>query len=647
MTGTLTRRSRRLPATVLLANFALLAGLVAAPAATAAPRTWYVALSGSGGGSCASPDYNDIQAAVNAAARGDTIHVCAGTYAPSARIQIKTDLAFVGDGADTTILDGGSAHGILRATSVTVSIDGLTLRNGRDISYDAGGAISSEGNVTILNSVITGNTGVKTIVAFGGIVSVFDSTFSGNSTTDSGGAISAANVSVVRSTFSANSTSMYGGAIVGICGLGCTTSVTVIDSTFSGNSADWRGGAIANADQVTIRGSTFSGNSATADANATGGAIDAFAVTATNSTFSGNSARVSGGAVNATGAVTATNSTFVGDTASHGGAIYAATASVTNSVVALAGAGSSCLANPLTDGGGNITTDAQCGSTQPTSKVVSFGDLALGSLAANGGPTQTIALGAGSAAIDAGIDAVCSAIPVSGKDQRGTARPQGTHCDSGAYEAPAGAGGPPAPPPPTGANTLYVAPTGSGGGSCAQPDFNTIQAAVAAAPSGGTIRICAGTYTLSSAITIKKDLSFVGDGAATTIIHGDGVHQLLSAWGQSITIRRLTLRNSGGAVKADAVTVSESTFTGNLADAGGAISGLKVTVADSTFSGNTAAESEARSTARAWMSRGAPSSETRVVRRSPPRPSSSRTARSRGTRQPAAPVRSSAPPSPP
>ena len=53
----------------------------------------------------------------------------------------------------------------------------------------------------------------------------------------------------------------------------------------------------------------------------------------------------------------------------------------------------------------------------------------------NGGPTQTMALGAGSAARDAGDDAICAAAPVNGRDQRGVARPQGAGCDIGAYEA--------------------------------------------------------------------------------------------------------------------------------------------------------------------------------------------------------------------
>ena len=53
----------------------------------------------------------------------------------------------------------------------------------------------------------------------------------------------------------------------------------------------------------------------------------------------------------------------------------------------------------------------------------------LGTLGNYGGFTQTIPLLAGSSAIDAGNDAFC---PVT--DQRGITRPQGVHCDIGAYE---------------------------------------------------------------------------------------------------------------------------------------------------------------------------------------------------------------------
>ena len=56
--------------------------------------------------------------------------------------------------------------------------------------------------------------------------------------------------------------------------------------------------------------------------------------------------------------------------------------------------------------------------------------IALGPLAANGGPVQTRAPGAGSTLVDVIPPAEC-AVPV---DARGVARPQGPACDIGAVE---------------------------------------------------------------------------------------------------------------------------------------------------------------------------------------------------------------------
>jgi hypothetical protein len=76
----------------------------------------------------------------------------------------------------------------------------------------------------------------------------------------------------------------------------------------------------------------------------------------------------------------------------------------------------------IADGGHNLTTEPTCPGSP--------GDPKLAELADNGGPTPTMVLGDGSAALDAlppGPD--CPAT-----DQRGVARPHGAACDIGAYE---------------------------------------------------------------------------------------------------------------------------------------------------------------------------------------------------------------------
>jgi hypothetical protein len=67
---------------------------------------------------------------------------------------------------------------------------------------------------------------------------------------------------------------------------------------------------------------------------------------------------------------------------------------------------------------------------------VSEGQLNLGPLADNGGPTQTHALGPGSFAIDQIPVTECvdvDSMPLT-EDQRGVTRPQGAMCDVGAFE---------------------------------------------------------------------------------------------------------------------------------------------------------------------------------------------------------------------
>ena len=97
-----------------------------------------------------------------------------------------------------------------------------------------------------------------------------------------------------------------------------------------------------------------------------------------------------------------------------------------NTIVTNSPAGGNCSAS-ITDGGGNLSyPDATCPGIN--------GNPLLGPLQDNGGPTHTMALLPGSAALDAADDAICAAAPVNKRDQRGIARPQGPHCDIGAYE---------------------------------------------------------------------------------------------------------------------------------------------------------------------------------------------------------------------
>ena len=252
-----------------------------------------------------------------------------------------------------------------------------------------------------------------------------------------------------------------------------TGTVTINALTIAnGNCVECNGGAIAilptkaSAPSVTVSNSTFNGN--TAGGGGMGGAIyTLFQLTVVNSTFYNNSASGGGGAItmdgsSENGVLNVINSTFSSNSSPHGGsAIYApsfGTATLTNTILAAelpvgnANPGN-CLGAPngvsqFTDGGGNLSDDPNnsCGFNTGEGATSAYNvpdsgtstpplGLNLGPLANNGGPTETIALLANSAAISSAVVASCPTA-----DQRGVTRPSsgalaGT-CSSGALQFP-------------------------------------------------------------------------------------------------------------------------------------------------------------------------------------------------------------------
>ena len=195
--------------------------------------------------------------------------------------------------------------------------------------------------------------------------------------------------------------------------------LSVSNSTFSGNQATtYAGGGIYNIGTLTVSNSTFSGNSATGSYGYGGGISNEGVLTVSNSTFSGNSAGQGGGINNNGGTLTVINSTFAGNSAGFGaGGInnLGGTATLKNTIVAN-NPGGNCYNyyGTITDGGHNLSYP-----DNGTCPGIIHGDPRLGPLQANGGPTQMMALGPGSAARDAGDAAICAAPPVNGLDQRG------------------------------------------------------------------------------------------------------------------------------------------------------------------------------------------------------------------------------------
>ena len=236
-------------------------------------------------------------------------------------------------------------------------------------------------------------------------------------------------------------------------GLSMWGNPTLTNVEFRKNSADLYGGGM-----YMYHGSAPSLNHVTFDHNSAGsggGGLftdEASYPTLMNLTFSHNSAPFGGGMSSGHGDITVTNATFYGNTADDGGAIFNASYgtlylwNVTisgNTGTSMGGVSSTSFSSTLTinnsiiygNSGGNLD-----GAEDVTYSIVQGGypgtsnldlDPLLGALQNNGGFTQTMALGAGSPAINAGDAANCPPV-----DQRGIPRPQGTRCDIGAYEYP-------------------------------------------------------------------------------------------------------------------------------------------------------------------------------------------------------------------
>jgi len=212
--------------------------------------------------------------------------------------------------------------------------------------------------------------------------------------------------------------------------------VTISNSTFAYNSViGIRNGTAASESTMSISNSTIAYNAT--DAFSYGGGLENHSGSSSiaNSTFAYNSGF---GLFNQEGNMTITNSTIAYNSASNGGGAgnglidQGSSTSLSGSIVAN-NTGGDCNTwyGSSIDNGYNLSSDSSCGFTGTGS--LQNTDPKLGSLASNGGPTQTLALQDGSPAIDA--------IPLSANlcprtDQRGNGRPDTgeSRCDMGAYE---------------------------------------------------------------------------------------------------------------------------------------------------------------------------------------------------------------------
>jgi CSLREA domain-containing protein len=351
--------------------------------------------------------------ASNASAGADTITLPAGTYTltiagagedggATGDLDITGDLTINGAGAATTIVNGNALDRVFHIVpgGVTVTFNNLTITGGSAPASNGGGLLN-EGTVTLNNCTVSGNTAV-----------------SGNG----GGVYNDFIMTISNSTITGNTAGSGDGG--GVYDNG--NSITITNTTVSGNTASSGdgGGLYANGIDAEISQSTFSGNTAT---NGDGGGIyqNGNLMNLTNCTVTGNSAFDGGGLFNNGNALNITSATIASNTAANtGGGIEAASVPQLQGSIIANNSGGNCNGN-VTDGGTNLQfPGTTCGLS------ITSADPLLGPLANNGGPTQTMAIGAGSPAIDADTEDC----PPPGIDQRGVTRPQGAACDIGAFE---------------------------------------------------------------------------------------------------------------------------------------------------------------------------------------------------------------------
>ncbi|HEY2250126.1 MAG TPA: choice-of-anchor Q domain-containing protein, partial [Planctomycetaceae bacterium] len=535
-------------------------------------------------------------------------------------LAITDSVRITGNGAANTIIDAQQHSRIFDITNTAgdVTIESIALDNGMTTDngyHSASNPGSGEGGA--VRSAATGT------------LTVNDSILSGNSTTGDhayGGAIySNGTLSVTGTSFTGNSTAgdyAFGGAIFSDALL-TVTNCNLTGNSTSGAQAD--GGAIKGFLPVFVANSTLSGNDTSGSA-ALGGAIESYAaLTVTNSTLDGNSAtgpQAYGGAI-ASGTLTVTNSTIAKNQAAVGGGIFTAQANETltlrNTILAqnmdngtapdlAPGTGTTVTIqySLIGDNTGTSLTAAPVGSPDVNGNLIGTAgaliDPMLGDLANNGGPTQTMALLAGSPAIDVGSSSVAvdpNNSPLT-SDQRGAPfqRIVGASVDMGAFEW---------------QHVSLIVTSGADQlDSIYDPAHATLRDAIAiandnpgtdtitfaAALNGAPIDLSLGELAITDSVTIT------GNGSAKTIInaqHDSRIFNISSTAG-NVTLDSLTLENgmttaandSGGAIHSDstgAVAILNSSLTGNstagdLASGGAIYCNGELTVASTTLSGN-------------------------------------------------------------
>jgi hypothetical protein len=266
--------------------------------------------------------FTTIGAAIAAAGNGDTIEVCAGTYAERLEIVNKALTLRATAGAASTTIDagaGGTAIAVVLSPG-GVRIDGFTITRGA-AAVQGGGIRCVDSKLDVVASVVRDSTAPDSgagLFAERCVVDIGGTTFTQNAAGKVGGGVLfvEATGTVHDSQLVANSAQLRGG------GAYSNSDVTFTNNAFTDNTAGWTGGGLHIVKHAPlIEGNTFLRNSAPNDGggiyldqgSATlrnnniglnvsgddGGGVRSFEATCTldGNTIEGNRAEDSGGGV--------------------------------------------------------------------------------------------------------------------------------------------------------------------------------------------------------------------------------------------------------------------------------------------------------------------------------------------------------------
>ena len=299
--------------------------------------------------------FTSVQAAIDAAAAGDVVTICSGTY--TGNITISKNVSLVGSLEDTELIGTGDGPVVTVNAGVTALLRFALVSGGTGATLEGvlvGGGIFNSGDLTVANALIEKNTaevgaGIfnrtratltlnRVIVqlnqaqgddqtfggglynAFGGQATVTQRSAITNNEAANGGGIFNNGILTISdaTTIVTNVGSGDGGGIVNDEG-----DVTIDDSTVIGNKTPGDGGGILNIDgTLTLTDDAEVGAN---EANRGGGVFNQGVATfsATDSAVTNNEATIGAGIFNSGGTVElATSTVFENDASDTGGGIF-------------------------------------------------------------------------------------------------------------------------------------------------------------------------------------------------------------------------------------------------------------------------------------------------------------------------------------